>query len=297
VPALYVVALGVFFWTALPEGFVTLPSRGSLARPDIQLATGEQRSGAYSTDDLHSDGFIAAPVMLAGAVILAGASALAARRGAAATSSSVGSVVSIQALPKALEGTGGPFGDDVWDPAGLMNGRTEEQILWWRAVELKHCRVSMLAIVGWLHVSGGWHPIGDAAAGFRVSDDPLVNVTQTTMGGMWQLIFTLMVLEWVQTYPCPPPKDKPWDVLGWSAITPDEGEFSQQWKDKQLQELNNGRLAMFGILGLIGADAGSGDYAAWIHQPNFGQGNPYDWRGEPPFDMPPLFPLKDLATF
>jgi len=247
---------------------------------------------------LTPDGMVASSALVVGAVMLLGAAGSSARRVVRPSSSTSSTTsVSSQALPKALEGTGGPFGDDVWDPAGLMNGRTEEQILWWRAVELKHCRVSMLAVVGWLHVSGGWHPIGDAAAGFRVSDDPLVNVTQTTMGGMWQLIFTLMVLEWVQTYPCPPPKDKPWDVLGWSAITPDDGEFSQQWKDKQLQELNNGRLAMFGILGLIAADAGSGDYAAWIHQPNFGQGNPYDWRGEPPFDMPPLFPLKPLDTF
>jgi len=196
--------------------------------------------------------------------------------------------ISLCALPAALEGTGGPMYNEVWDPAGLMNGRSEEQILHWRAVELKHCRVSMLAIIGWLHVSAGWHFIGDAAAGFRVSDDPLVNVTQVPMGGMWQLIFTFMALEWVQNGPCPPPKDKPWDVLGWDPIL----VIDEEYKSKQLQELNNGRLAMLGILGLIGQDAFTGDYAAWIHQPNFGQSNPLDWRGEPPFEMPQLYPMQ-----
>jgi len=177
---------------------------------------------------------------------------------------------------------------EVWDPAGLMNGRSEEQILHWRAVELKHCRVSMLAVVGWLHVSGGWHFIGDAAAGFRVSDDPLVNVTQVPMGGLWQLVFSLMALEWVQWGPCPPPKEKPWDVLGWEPLLVEDGAY----KESQLKELNNGRLAMLGILGLIGQDAFTGDYAAWIHQPNFGQLNPSDWRGEPPFEMPQLYPMS-----
>jgi hypothetical protein len=160
-------------------------------------------------------------------------------------------------MPKALVGTGGPLESDVWDPLQLMKGKSEEQILRWRAVELKHGRVAMLAVVGWAHVAAGWHIVGDMANGYvSVSDDPLVNVSQLTMGGAWQVVFTIMCLEWLTNVVAPPPKEAPWDVVGWSPIVED----SKQWRRHQLRELNNGRLAMFAILGLIAQDAYTGDY-------------------------------------
>jgi len=167
--------------------------------------------------------------------------------------------------PKALEGTGGPNPSDFWDPAGLAKGKSEEQLLHWRAVELKHGRVAMLACLGWIHVAAGWHPIGDGAARVRVSDDPLINVTQLPLGGAFQLIFTILCLEWLTTYVCKPPKSRPWDILGWKDVIADE-EFPD-WKENQLKELNNGRLAMFGILGLIGQDALTGDYVTGLGKP------------------------------
>ena len=109
---------------------------------------------------------------------------------------------------RALQGTGGPFADDVWDPLGLMEGKSEEQLLHWRAVELKHARVAMLACLGWFHVATGWHPIGDAAARMRVSDDPLINYTQLPIGGAFQVVFTIMCVEWLTTYVAKPPKDR-----------------------------------------------------------------------------------------
>jgi len=168
-----------------------------------------------------------------------------------------GAPVALRAGPKCLEGTGGPRPNDFWDPAGLAKGKSDEQLLYWRAVELKHGRVSMLACLGWFHVAAGWHPIGDAAARTRVSDNPLINVTQLPIGGAFQLVFTIMCLEWLTTYVCKPPADKPWDILGWSDVIADENW--PDWKESQLKELNNGRLAMFGILGLIGQAALTGE--------------------------------------
>merc|ERR1719401_985315 len=50
-----------------------------------------------------------------------------------------------------------------------------------------------------------------------------------------------MVFEWLFTYVCKPPKEAPWDVLGWTPLVayPDQ----PSWKASQLQELNNGRCS------------------------------------------------------
>jgi len=203
------------------------------------------------------------------------------------------SATELHAGPKVLEGTGGPFPEDFWDPAGLAKGKSEKQLLHWRAVELKHGRVAMLACLGWFHVAAGWHPIGDAAARMRVSDDPLVNVTQLPMGGAFQTVFTIMCFEWLTTYVCKPPASKPWDILGWDPITYDD---VQDWKDAQLREINNGRLAMVGIIGLISQDALTGDYFARIAKPCFGNIackdiGTWDKPFPPtPFVMPELYP-------
>eukprot|EP00933_Yihiella_yeosuensis_P078757 TRINITY_DN905_c0_g2_i1.p1 TRINITY_DN905_c0_g2~~TRINITY_DN905_c0_g2_i1.p1 ORF type:complete len:1026 (+),score=256.07 TRINITY_DN905_c0_g2_i1:76-3153(+) len=158
-----------------------------------------------------------------------------------------------------LDGTGGPFPENFWDPAGLSKGKSEQELLNLRAMELKHGRVAMLAVIGWFHVAAGVHYIGDFANGEKVSDDPLINLTQLSMGGAMQVIFTIMCTEWLFEYVTPAPKEKPWDLLGWTDVIADE-EYPQ-WKKVQLQELNNGRLAMMGIVGLIAQDMYLGEYA------------------------------------
>eukprot|EP00408_Alexandrium_pacificum_P011257 CAMPEP_0171233634 /NCGR_PEP_ID=MMETSP0790-20130122/41021_1 /TAXON_ID=2925 /ORGANISM="Alexandrium catenella, Strain OF101" /LENGTH=111 /DNA_ID=CAMNT_0011699899 /DNA_START=19 /DNA_END=354 /DNA_ORIENTATION=- len=76
-----------------------------------------------------------------------------------------------------------------------------------------------------------------------------------------------MCLEWMTAYVCKPAADKPWDVLGWSSVV---YEDEPDWKDSQLQELNNGRLAMMGFIGLVSQDLLTGDYVAGIAKPCFG---------------------------
>jgi hypothetical protein len=175
-----------------------------------------------------------------------------------------GSSTAMKAVTDVISGSGGPLPEMYWDPAGISKGKTEEEILQLRAMELKHGRTAMLACLGWFHVAAGWHPIGDFAAGEHLSNDPLVNLTQLSMGGAMQVVFTIMCAEWLTTYVCKPPAEKPWDILGWTDVIADENY--PDWKKAQLQELNNGRLAMIAIVGLIAQDAFTGDYVAGVGQ-------------------------------
>ncbi|CAJ1374181.1 unnamed protein product [Effrenium voratum] len=212
----------------------------------------------------------------------------------------------LRALTPAQEciaGTGGPFPENYWDPAGITSKKSEEEIKELRAIELKHGRVAMLAVLGWFHVAGGFHIIGDLATGTYLDNNPLVSITQLPMGGMWQTVFFIMCLEWVSTYVCPPPKSKPWDVLGWSDILlEDEDNYWNQFRKAEVQELNNGRLAMMAIVGLITQDLLFGDFGevkvcfgSQVCQ-DIGDYLP-GWTGPLPpvaYDFPPLYPAPEV---
>jgi len=215
-----------------------------------------------------------------------------------------------------LAGTGGPFPENFWDPAGLSRGKTEQEMLELRAIELKHGRVSMLACLGWFHVAAGWHPVGDFYIGEYdvIDDNPLISLTQLPIGGIMQVVFTIMVLEWLTLYITKPPVERPWDLLGWTDVIADE-EYPP-WKERQLQELNNGRLAMMGIVGLIVGDSLFGEYFKGIGQVCFGNpvceeiavnflkgdllngppmpSNPYGLGGIFQPIYPPLYPPREV---
>lgn len=55
--------------------------------------------------------------------------------------------------------------------------------------------------------------------------------------------------------------EKPWDILGWSDIIIEaEKSIWNQFRKAELQEVNNGRLAMLAITGLIAQDLLLGEY-------------------------------------
>jgi len=180
----------------------------------------------------------------------------------------------LRALTPAQEviaGTGGPFPENFWDPAGITSKKSKEEVLQLRAMELKHGRVAMLAVLGWFHVAAGFHIVGDYAVGEHLNNNPLINLTQMPMGGIWQTLFTIMCLEWLTTYICKPPEEKPWDILGWTdIIIEDEKSIWNQFRKAENQELNNGRLAMMGITGLIAQDVLFGDFGEAAVLPCFG---------------------------
>merc|ERR1719416_321345 len=143
-------------------------------------------------------------------------------------------------------GVQAPLG--VWDPTGhLEKGRDEFERL--RGLELKHGRVAMLAVVGYLTAHAGVRfpgledvPNGWAAWGA---------LPQEVAG---QFVATLIFMEIANR-----------DQTGNSEF---EGDFrngfidfgwdkqTDEWKKKKRTiELNNGRAAMMGITGLMLHDA------------------------------------------
>merc|ERR1719191_532586 len=69
------------------------------------------------------------------------------------------------AFVDSLEGTGEETGGEIWDPIGISNSVSDEAVMWFRASELKHGRVAMLASVGYLVGAAGITFPGEIAGG------------------------------------------------------------------------------------------------------------------------------------
>merc|ERR1719262_1834986 len=64
-----------------------------------------------------------------------------------------------------LEGTGEETGGVIWDPLDISGSVGDEALMWFRASELKHGRVAMLASVGYLTGAAGITFPGEIAGG------------------------------------------------------------------------------------------------------------------------------------
>ena len=82
-------------------------------------------------------------------------------------------------------GATAPFG--FFDPLGLSKIASEETLAWYRAAELKHSRVAMLACWGMI-TADGWHPL----FGGKNSANPLLALTQTPKLGWLLCAFLLL---------------------------------------------------------------------------------------------------------
>ena len=183
-----------------------------------------------------------------------------------------------------------------WDPLQIVTENTQpETIGWFRQAEIKHGRVAMAGFVGFLVQSNGisfpWN-IQGPFPGFATSDLPAVGFSDISAAGgpadQWdalptaakvQLILGVGFLEmWGETsialeqdgqkhyvrggkpgyypkltggrFPHPVPLNL-WDPFGFTK------KMSEERKEKALlAEVNNGRLAMIGIFGVISASKG-----------------------------------------
>merc|ERR1719221_2377905 len=164
-----------------------------------------------------------------------------------------------KAFAESMAGVSGPLG--FFDPLGYCNEATEGKIRFYREVEVKHCRVAMLAALGY-PIAEQFHPL------FATDDAPSFSAfQQTPLQTFWPaVVFAIAIPEIfsVFTFQNPASRDdkgqpaQPWtirldhepgnlnfDPLGLKPSDP--AEFLAM----QNKELNNGRLAMIAIAGMV----------------------------------------------
>ena len=144
-----------------------------------------------------------------------------------------------------------------FDPFGLLNGADEARFERLRYVEVKHGRIAMLAFLGNIVPRAGIHLPGNIDYS-RDSFDSFPNGIAAIKGpdaipfnGVGQIICFIGLLEVAFMKEVPGMAEFPGDFrngyidFGWD-------EFDEETKlEKRAIELNNGRAAMFGILGLM----------------------------------------------
>jgi hypothetical protein len=149
---------------------------------------------------------------------------------------------SLKAFEDAI-GAQEPLG--FWDPLGMLDGADQERFDRLRYVELKHGRIAMLAVAGHIHTTMGYH-----FPGLDGIPTGWAGTTQVPMTVALQTLATVAVLELFIMKDVKGTGETPGDFrngfdFGWDKFTPEEK------RQKLSIELNNGRAAQMGILGLM----------------------------------------------
>eukprot|EP00429_Kryptoperidinium_foliaceum_P013575 CAMPEP_0176045330 /NCGR_PEP_ID=MMETSP0120_2-20121206/22500_1 /TAXON_ID=160619 /ORGANISM="Kryptoperidinium foliaceum, Strain CCMP 1326" /LENGTH=204 /DNA_ID=CAMNT_0017378733 /DNA_START=125 /DNA_END=739 /DNA_ORIENTATION=+ len=145
-----------------------------------------------------------------------------------------------------------------FDPLGYSTIGSDETLAWFRASELKHGRVAMLATTGYIVQAAGIHFPGmlskDVSFESLSSMKPFDAWDAVPDAGKAQILGTIFVAElaseaqgthYMKGGSYPTIVFPPVDFSGVSAET---------MKVKQDRELNNGRLAMIAIMSFIAAN-------------------------------------------
>ena len=166
---------------------------------------------------------------------------------------------STTALNMAFEdslGAQAPLG--CWDPLGLLNGADEERFDRLRYVELKHGRICQLAFLGQIttragiHLPGDIDYSGDSFASFPNGIAAIIGPNAIPTAGLVQIIAFIGVLEIAVMRDIEGTGNEfvgdfrnGYIDFGWDS-------FDEETKlAKRAIELNNGRAAQMGILGLM----------------------------------------------
>jgi len=148
-------------------------------------------------------------------------------------------------------GVQAPIG--FWDPLGMVDGVNQERFDQLRYTEIKHGRVAMLAFLGFVVQEAGIRLPGDidfSGTSFASIPAGAGALSAVPKGGLVQLFAFVLVLEFIM-------RDNSGDgefIGDFRSGTIDFGwdTFDEEEKmSKRAIELNNGRAAQMGILGLM----------------------------------------------
>jgi hypothetical protein len=171
------------------------------------------------------------------------------------------------AYAKTLPGITAPFG--FFDPLGFCSKDdiTEGKVRFYREVELKHGRVAMLAAFGFLFAEN-FHPFfpkNDVPSYIAFQETPLQNGGPGVGAAMGLFIAAIEIFS-VFTFRSPfGPGGEKWAI----RVDYELGDFGFDplglkptdpagLKEMQTKEINNGRLAMIAIIGMIGQELANG---------------------------------------
>ncbi len=154
-----------------------------------------------------------------------------------------------------MVGASQEFGNRVFDPLGFSKLASDSTLAWFRAAELKHGRVAMLAATGWMVQSRGGgiipFPVGESYAASHethiLSTNPLEAAQQLPSGAWWQMFFAIGCIElWTEArkpHYMPSGNMQVLDMFDGVGFKADE--------KMQLKELKNGRLAMVATMAYL----------------------------------------------
>ena len=170
-----------------------------------------------------------------------------------------------------MPGATAPF--KGFDPLGLATLGSESTLAWFRAAELKHSRVAMLATTGYLVQGAGIHFPGMLSSDVSFESvsalKPLDAWAAVPDEGKAQIYFTIFLAEiiseskgthYTKGGDLPTIVFPPIDFTG-----VDPAELAK----KQDRELNNGRLAMIAIMSFCAAANIEGSVPALVGNPAF----------------------------
>ncbi|CAN0237172.1 unnamed protein product [Pylaiella littoralis] len=172
--------------------------------------------------------------------------------------------IPIDPYPEGLDGE--MVGDVGFDPAGFSNNPpswvqgegsgTAGRVKWYREAELAHGRVAMLAATGWIFPEIYHFPGNSVLGADRFAEtNPLIAYGNIPTAGGIQIVVTLLILETIRlNNSIRNPDGVPGDIglgQGEGRWNPFGFNYSpEEYAEKQLQELKNGRTAMIAITGM-----------------------------------------------
>jgi len=131
----------------------------------------------------------------------------------------------------------------VYDPLNLAS---KYDINWLREAELKHGRVCMLAVSGWLANDAGLKFPGAAFEGVSSLD---AHDAMVKSGHMWGLLSVVGICELIHMSVIVPKLDGDWGDWKPGNYGLDPLNLATPYRFES--ELKNGRLAMLGFAGLV----------------------------------------------